>query len=456
MSDYLFDEFDEVSAKQWKQKIQVDLKGDDYNQTLVWESNEGISVKPFYHQDSYEALEIPKTPGTAAIGQSIFISDEKTANFLAIDALKRGASSILFEAHEPFDPGAILKDLHIDGLNDAIHFNFNFLDQALLKELVDASKGLPIYLNLDPIGNLAKSGNWFYDRQKDFQAIADLVNTTPKNIHVLSVDASLYQNAGANCVQQLAYALAHVNEYLNVLPHENLELVHSIQFRFSVGSNYFFEIAKLRAFRYLWSILCQEYKLDIAPHIFVTPSLRNKTIYDFNSNMLRTTTECMSALLGGANTVSNLAYDSIYHRKNEFGERISRNQLLILQEESHFKDAAGFAEGSYYIEALTKQLSEKALTLFQDIEKAGGFLKQLTAGTIQRKIAESAEKEQQQFDQGEEILIGTNKYQNDHDAMKETIELYPFVKVKPRRTSIQPIVTKRLAEELEKQRLENE
>jgi len=458
MSDFLFNEFDSVSAKQWKQKIQVDLKGADYNDTLVWESNEGIKVKPFYHQDEYEPVEISKVKDEVAICQSIFISDEETANFLAKDALQRGATSIQFEANKPFDIDKLL-DLFVIPAKAGIHFKLNFLSESFISDLIEKTSNQNIFLNIDLIGNLAKSGNWFHNKDEDFRILNNLVSKASQNTSVFSIDASLYQNAGANTVQQIAYALAHANEYLNYLNGSTVTLSaveRSFEFHFAVGSNYFFEISKLRAFRYLWSLLCKEYNVEIEPHIFVQPSLRNKTLYDYNTNMLRTTTECMSALLGGANTISNVAYDSIYHKKNEFGERIARNQLLILQEESYFEETSQFAEGSYYIESLTKQIAEKALILFKDIEQSGGFLKQLSEGTIQRKIEESAQKEQIQFDNGEEILVGTNKHPNLNDKMKDELELYPFVRSKPRKTIIKPIIPKRLAEKFEQERLEQE
>lgn len=458
MGTFLFDEFSEVSAKQWKQKIQFDLKGADYNETLVWESNEGIKVTPFYHQDNFEALDIPNIEKQVAICQSIFISDEETANFLAKDALQRGASTIQFEAHEPFEISELLKGLA--NFNELqLHFKLSFLSESFAIDLMTQAKGFKLFLNIDLIGNLAKSGNWFYDLKKDHIILENILAKAPQNACTLSVDASLYQNAGANIVQQITYALAHGNEYLNHFNDSSFDLnagEMSIQFHFSVGSNYFFEIAKLRAFRYLWKLLCDEYDLKSESAIFVKPSLRNKTVYDYNVNMLRTTTECMSAMLGGATTISNVSYDAIFHKKNEFGERISRNQLLILQDESYLKEAAQFADGSYYIEALTKQLAEKALVLFKDIEKSGGFVKQLFDGTIQRKIEESANKEQGEFDNGSLVLLGTNRHPNNDDKMKDTIELYPFVKTKPRKTLIKPIIERRLAEKLEQERLEKE
>jgi len=148
----------------------------------------------------------------------------------------------------------------------------------------------------------------------------------------------LYQNAGANNIQQLAYALSHANEYLNhfdtILDSDAKKSLQLI-FKVSVGSNYFFEIAKLRALREIWSVLATEYNVNTSCTILATPSKRNKTIYDYNVNLLRTTTECMSAILGGADVIYNLPYDSLYHESNEFGNRISRNQLLVIKKESY-------------------------------------------------------------------------------------------------------------------------
>jgi methylmalonyl-CoA mutase len=164
----------------------------------------------------------------------------------------------------------------------------------------------------------------------------------------------------------------------------------------------------------------------------------------------------MSAILGGANVVANLPYDALYHKDNEFGDRIARNQLLVLKHESYFDKVNNPADGAYYIENLTQQLAEKALELFKDIEKNGGLITQLMEGTIQRKINESANKEQELFDSGKEILLGTNKYPNKNDSMKNDLELYPFVKQNPRKTLITPIIEKRLAEKLEQERLASE
>jgi len=450
MSTNLFEDFPSVSAKQWKQKIQFDLKGADYNETLISETNEGIKIKPFYHSDTFEKVTVPKKTEEFKICQSVFVSDEKIANSIALDSIKRGAESILFIADNPFDFKALLKSISVE-----VHFQLNFLSKSFCLDILNHTHKKKLFLNIDIIGNLAKEGNWYHNMKTDFDILEKLNSQSSENVSIIEVNTANYQNAGANIVQQVAYALAHGNEYLNFLSNSDAKY-SSFNFNFAFGSNYFFEIAKVRAFNHLWKILSEEYDIKIDTHIFSRPTLRNKTLYDYNTNMLRSSTECMSAIIAGSDTISNLSYDHIYHKKNEFGERISRNQLLILKKESYFKNASDFADGTYYIESLTKEVAEKALAILKDIEKGGGFLKQLKEGVIQRKIKEAADKEQAQFDSGELVLLGTNKHPNRDDKMNENIELYPFVKTKPRKTLIQPIVSRRLSEKLEQERLKNE
>ncbi|GHC53874.1 methylmalonyl-CoA mutase subunit beta [Ulvibacter litoralis] len=460
MSEFLFNKFEPVTSKQWKQKIQADLKGADYNETLVWQSLEGIHVKPIYHADDFEAdfTPIPGHPKKWNIAQAVFIDDTKIAHNLIIDAIERGAEAISISSEKEFDPTQVFEAFPFE--KAAIYCHFTFLSEKFILQLKDffTNKNATVYYNIDLIGNLARTGNWFYNLNEDHQ-ILDRIFQKNSSENLLSIDASLYQNAGANSIQQLAYALAHANEYLNHFYNNDKEVSEkqgTLTFHFAVGPNYFFEIAKIRAFRKLYAALASEYNCLKTCHIVATPSKRNKTLYDYNVNMLRTTTECMSAILGGANTVSNMPYDALYHKSNEFGERISRNQLLILKAESYFDTVSNPADGTYYIENLTNELAEKALALFKSIEANGGFLHQLKEGTIQRKIKESADKEQQLFDTGTLVLLGTNKHPNTNDRMKDDLELYPFVKTNVRKTLISPIIERRLSEKIEKERIEKE
>ena len=454
MATTLFDDFNPVSSKQWKQKIQFELDGAEYNKTVIWNSPEDIQVKPFYHSDEFTKAALVKTQASQfKICQNIFVYDVDKSIQRAINTIERGAESLRFTIqNEKTDIQKLLENLPLE--NRTVYFNLNFIsiDFVKLLDTISIQKKAKFYCNLDPIGHFASDGNWIPTSDKNNFETIDKISKATTNLSLLSVDLGLYQNAGANITQQIAYSLAHANEYLNRIPN----IPKQILFEVSVGTNYFFEIAKLRTLRMLFNLIAAEYNPELECHLLVTPTKRNKTIYDYNVNMLRTTTECMSAILGGADAVANLPYDSLYHKDNEFGDRIARNQLLILKHESYFDKVNNPADGSYYIESLTMQLTEKSLTLFKDIEANGGFLKLLNAGIIRNKIQESANKEQELFDSKKEVLLGTNKHPNKEDKMKHDLELFPFVKIKPRKTLITPIIEKRLAEKLEQERLDLE
>lgn len=456
MTKTLFEDFSEVSSKQWKQLIQYDLKGADYNETLIWKTDEGIHVKPFYHADAFQKLtNISDTKATEwKICQTIFVANVEKSNLKAINAIARGAESIRFILPSE---DVVIKDLlvNINLTKTPIFFECQFLSAKFIDQFAFTPNMENIHIVTDIIGNLAKTGNWFKSLKADHAEMEAIV----KDTNGVLIHLDLCQNAGANMVQQLAYGLAHANEYLNYFDavlSDKEKQSFNLTFNVAVGSNYFFEIAKLRALRELWSTLAEAYGFNTECYIFVNPTKRNKTLYDYNTNMLRTTTECMSAILGGANMICNLPYDAIYHKDNEFGERIARNQLLVLKHESYFDKVNNPADGAYYIESLTQQLAEKALELFKNIEANGGFLHQLKEGIIQKKIKESTAKEQDQFDKGELILLGTNKHPNPDDKMKHELQLYPFVKKNPVKTLIEPIIEKRLAEDVEQKRLEKE
>jgi len=450
----LFDDFNPISSKQWKQKIQFELDGADYNETVIWNSPEDIQVKPFYHRDEFSKSASVNTQASHfKICQNIFVHDIEKSIRRANNTLERGAESLRFTIqNENIDVTKLLENIPLE--NKIVYFNLSFLSIDFVKKLnqISIARKAVFYCNLDPIGHLAREGNWFLTSDKNNFETLEKISKEAQNLSLLSIDSGLYQNAGANITQQIAYSLAHANEYLNRFP----DFTKPIVFQIAVGTNYFFEIAKLRALRMLFKLIAAEYNPNLDCHFLVTPTKRNKTIYDYNVNMLRTTTECMSAILGGADAVANLPYDSLYHKDNEFGDRIARNQLLVLKHESYFDKVDNPADGSYYIESLTMQLAEKSLALFKDIEANGGYLKLLNEGIIKKKIQESANKEQELFDSKKEILLGTNKYPNKDDKMKHDLELFPFVKIKPRKTLITPIIEKRLAEKLEQERLEQE
>ena len=272
----LFSDFDAVSSKQWKQQIQYELKGADYNETLVWESPEGIKVKPFYHSDDSEASEtvnldaiVPAKP--FAIVQNIFVHDVQKSNARALETLQRGAESVRFTLeNDAISIEELMQNLPLENVN--YYFNLPFLSVEFTNKINDfASKNKAnIFIQNDPIGQLAKDGNWFENLEKDFEKL----NIIAKNSHplegcptggvasFLTISSGIYQNAGANIVQQLAYTLAQANEYFNRIPNINQPITIEV----AVGTNYFFEIAKLRALRLLFNTLASEYNHNFDCH----------------------------------------------------------------------------------------------------------------------------------------------------------------------------------------------
>lgn len=463
MSESLFHEFDAVSAKAWKQKIQVDLKGREYA-SLLSQTPEHITLKPFYHPEDVAALEgaVPQRSSDSwMICERIYAAKEEKANQQAKEALEKGAESIHFRLHsKKTDLTLLFSNLPEEGVTYYLEGEFlseDFTDRlgSLLQK-----HNFRVHVMVDIIGHLNKEGNWYYNQKKDlslFGSIFTKLQNIPGVISNCSVDMTRYLNSGATGVQQLAYAMAHVHEYLTVISEHDLgpENITPL-FYCGLGNQYFMEIAKLRALRLLWSSLAAEYANENPAHILAIPGKRNKTLYDYNVNMLRTTTETMSGVLGGADSITSLPYDAIYHKDNEFGSRIARNQLLILKHESYFDAVNNPASGSYFVESLTEELAQKALEIFKQIEAGGGFISQLMDQTIQRKIREAAKKEQEAFDREQRVLIGSNVYPNAEDRMKQELELDPFLNTQPRKTLVEPIIEKRLAENLEKKRLKEE
>ena len=455
----LFDEFPETSAKEWKQKIQFQLDGANYNDTLVWESPEGIKVKPFYTREDLSKLPQTTEPKEWNLAQTVFVKDSTAANTKAKYLLQNGVESLSFvitDVHT--DIATLLEGIPLD--NCSLFFNFRVLSQSLITQIINHTKDKQtfVFLQIDVIGHLARTGNWFINEEEDFSILKETIKECElyNNISVLGVYGDLYQNAGANLIQQLAYSLAHANEYLNYAEQHNVVNPKPIVISISIGGNYFFEIAKIKAFKLLWRTVLAEYPWTVDCHIYAHPTKRNKTLYDYHNNIVRATTECMSAILGEANTINNLPFDFFFHKENDFSERIARNQLLLLKHESELNTSHAAADGTYYIASLTQQLAQQGLNLFKNIESKGGFLSMLKKGDIQKKIWDSAKKEQTQLEENAVVLVGTNTYPNKNEKANTALEINPFSKTNPRKTSIIPIIEKRLSEKLEQKRLKDE
>jgi len=272
----------------------------------------------------------------------------------------------------------------------------------------------------------------------------------------LTINASIFNNSGAGIINELAFSMAMAAEYLTYLTNNGLdvdEVAPKIRFHFSIGSNYFMEIAKFRAVKYLWSKIVNAYGLNDATNatmfIHCSNSQWNKTIYDPYVNMLRTTTESMSAILGGINSLSVLPFNTVYETETEFSERIARNQQLVLKSESYLDKVADIGAGSYYIESLTDKLIQNAWEQFLKIEEEGGYIVAFKNGTIQKVITDEVSKKNNDIATRRKSILGVNQFPNITEYINPE---FKFPKSKNGTNGVEPLITYRGAEEIEKLR----
>ncbi len=388
----LFTEFTSTTAAQWKEQLVKDLKGIDYN-TLVWKTNLGIDIQPFYTKENLSTNPIPVfAKNDWAICENIFVSDAKTANAQALNALQNGASGLVFHITQKTDFAVLLNEILLQYI------------YTLFIVTPEFEKELSAYLNSATIGD-----NCFVECDTTLDGKVELHNSSS-----ICISTNMYQEAGSNTINELAFSIAHLNEYLNVAP-SSIKTVH---LNISVGGDFFMEIAKLRALRKLVGFLLNQYGIKADIHIHAQTTLINKSTVDSYNNMLRSTTEAMSASIGGANSIVVLPFDVEFNSQNDFSSRMARNQQLILKDESYLNIVADMAAGSYYIETLTETLCEKAWEQFKLIESKGGLLACLKSKYIQEIITKDAEILIQQFKEGKLILVGVNKFQNKNEEIK--------------------------------------
>ncbi|MBA5628256.1 methylmalonyl-CoA mutase family protein [Moheibacter lacus] len=417
------EDFKQLNPQEWKLKVQAELAGLDYNEVLVWDTAEGIQIKPVYTQEDLlqTVFPIQTTKDWKIIGQFLPDANQDT--------------SYLY--------GLKIKDQQIDKLKSLPEYLDLFFDlekpfEVLSKNNFASFKNLK-YLGLDVLGHFAESGDWYRSEEEDL-ALAEKLIDEGNFAKSVEVNASLFQNAGANHVLQIALAISQAVEYLETLGEK---VAPKLYFKVAVGGNYFFEIAKLRALRNLWELILAEYNSDAEVYILAETSLRNKSVLDVYNNVIRSGLEAAAAVQGKADVVYAFPYDSI-GKSSDFSEELASKQQLLLQKESYFDKVMDPISGTYFIENLTELMSRNALDLFKKLEEEGGFLKGLFEGRIQKMIQKSADREQMAFDEGEMILIGVNKFRNPSDQPKPVEK--PSL---PIMTQIQPIIRKRLAEKIE-------
>lgn len=442
MASKLFTEFPPVTTSEWEDVIIKDLKGADYDKKLVWKTAEGFSVRPYYRQEDTDKLpglglkpgEFPYLRGTEKRGGWLIRQDfDATADFdeanrLATDALRKGAECVGF-AIDPdrnmtgSDMARLLEGIDLEktevNFTGCLPRDTSALD-AFLKVIADKDapkKTVKASFDFSPLHHLVTAGKICDDCLDRLAAIVRKLDGYD-GIDCICINGYDFNDAGSSIVQETAYALACAADYIGALKgKENLtadEIASRMRFKFSVGSSYFMEIAKFRAARVLWAEISdrlgvkgdhRKMKAD------AVTSRWNQTLYDSYVNMLRATTESMSAAVGGVHSLTVVPFDAAYRTPDEFSARIARNVQIILKEESHFDVVADPAGGSYYVEELTESIKKAAEALFNATSCDGStFRSKFEEGTVRKEIEAVAEKRDAAIAKGREVFVGTNAF----------------------------------------------
>ncbi len=455
LKEKLFSEFPPVSTEEWMAKITADLKGAPFEKKLVWRTSEGFNVNPFYRAEDIEGLnttsslpgEFPYVRGTKKdndwkVRQNINVTDFNAANQKALDLLQKGVTSLGFHFKGDDVTSENVAVLLNEICPECVELNFktcNNKAETLITILGDYLKGKGVDLSkcfgsvsYNPFKKPLAKGREFDNWVEQASAVLKAGKAIPR-YKVLSVDACYLSDAGAYISQELGYALAWGNEMIAKLTEAGFpadEVAKKIKFNFGVSANYFMEIAKFRAARWLWAEIvaaynpkcqhedCPNNKPDGMCRCACKMSVQaqtsnwNMTIYDAHVNLLRTQTEAMSAAIAGVDSITVAPFDETYETPDEFSERIARNQQLLLKEECHFDKVVDPSAGSYYIEVLTNSLADVAWKLFLEVEEKGGFYAAVKSGEVQNAVNASSTARKKAVATRREILLGTNQYPN--------------------------------------------
>ena len=442
MNEKLFSEFQAPTTQEWMDKIQVDLKGADFQKRMVWRTNEGFDVMPFYRREDLADLkavnsipgEFPFVRGNKKdnniwyVRQEINVDCPKAANEKALDILNKGVDSIGFKIAGKDVSKDFIATLLNGILPQYVELNFNTCQRhcvELAEILVDYFKenGYPLAelkgsINFDPISRILCNGSDKSALIAEGKALIEAVAELP-GYKCVNVNSVALNNAGAYIYQELGYALAWGAEYMNALTEAGVDATEAgkrIKFNMGVSDNYFMEIAKFRAARMLWAQIVKQYepKCDCAcqMHVCAFTSEYNQTIFDSYVNLLRSQTEAMSAAIANVDSIVVTPFDKPYEVPTDFAERIARNQQLLLKEEAHFDKLVDVAGGSYTVEHLTDAIAKEGWKLFLEVENAGGFLAETLKGNIQKAVNASNDKRHADAAKRKEFILGTNQFPN--------------------------------------------
>jgi len=458
----LFTNFKPVTKQEWIDRVNIDLKGEDFNRKLVWKTLNKIDFQPFYTAD--EALSyLPNTgENTHALinYRTIKVFSAEAGNQKALKAINEGVTGLIFEINTEVSVGTLLNEVNVNKVavsfvlkNDAITFAKAFF--KLVEQNLNNYKNLRGFIDLGIISDYVTTGK--IDSSK-FETLENLVKLSKDfpNFKTITVSGTAYLDSGANQVQEVAYTL---NSLVYVIEQcldkdINVETIfNNLHVELAIGSEYFIEIGKFRAFNSLLHQIAKKYGVSNFKHTLTAKtSVWSKSVTDAHTNLLRATTEAMSAILGNVDGVLIDAYDKEFNEASDFSSRIAGNIATVLKEESYFGKVANPVDGSYYIEEVSTKIAEKALELFKAIEAQGGFFKAFESEFIQQQIAEIRQEKIKQISQRRLPMVGVNKYPNLMETVPSKIlasgETANSKVLTPRRASLEIEALRKVTEQI--------
>lgn len=466
-----FDEFEKPTDDIWWDLVKKSVKNPDDLHRMIHEKAGGLKLNSLYRKHTLEALQPiapPAIKAKARVIQPVYIHKVMAANQASLQALENGADTILFiGAALPSEKEwkALMKGIHLDWFEP--EFDLGESNTALFFHLLNEYQQLKVVnenrrgaIAFDPITHAWLTGNFEYSCEENFKSLATILKIGYEQMpgyRLLHANSYLLRDAGATAVQEIAFTLSHLTEYLDYFTNigwNASDLFTKIQVNAGTGEDYFTEIAKFRTLRFLLAKLAEAYQVPgTSVHVSAVTTRRNKTVYDIHNNVLRATSEAMAALIGGCDSICIWPYNETYEFPDEQAYRLSRNIPLVLKHEAHIDAVFDASAGSYYLEVLSRKMADAAWKLFLQIEEKGGYIKALEEGWIQDKVQAEAAKAEEAFRQGTLVLVGTNKYINKQEVkLGEIVRPADNLFLKENR-SIPVMYPTRISEKLDQERM---
>ncbi|MEI6021610.1 MAG: methylmalonyl-CoA mutase family protein [Bacteroidota bacterium] len=404
----LFEDFKASSAADWKNQIIKDLKGDAF-ETLQWQHDNGILVNPFYTAENIRQTYLPAfTHSDWEIGVNEMHESSNDLNKSLLTNLDRGASSFFLRLGK-HDLNVAMNAVKLNYIHSSFEINKNNVHQ------------LRAYFETHYDLNDVQSAIFF----EDFEHAESLEEWYRcmefflefRKIKAIGFNAMPFHNLNALAYYEVAIIFSGIIEQIEFLNQKGNISTADIVIKTGLDSDFFTQIAKLRAIRRLWHCFKSEYKLKNNIYLIAETGLRNKSIGDKHNNLLRSSVEAMAAVAGGCNELFVNDFDVFNAVKDKASTRLALNQQLILKHESYFDKFADVACGSYYIENLTDSIAEKALETFKDFEKEGGFLNCVKKNIFKTNIEKQAALKQEEVNSQKQVVIGVNKFRNEKESI---------------------------------------